>query len=144
VTNGGFPYAAVQEGLRSMNVDAPKEPSSDASRLDRMHELWAGAGLDAIETRAFTVRREFADFDQYWDIIAGGPSAGRLLRAFSTDDRARFVGGLKERLGVTNEHAPFTVSGRANAVKGRVRVRAYRSSRTPISSRRCPAAARSA
>ena len=121
VTNGGFPYAAVQEGLRAIGVDAPREPSSDASRLDRMHELWTGAGIDAVETREFTVRRGFNSFDEYWDIIVGGPSAGKQLRVLAGDDRAQFQRKLRERLGTTSASAPFTVSGWANAVKGRVK-----------------------
>jgi SAM-dependent methyltransferase len=121
VTDGGFPYAAVQEELRATGADVPREPSPDASRLDRMRELWAGAGLAEVETRAITVRRSFAGFDEYWEIISGGPSAGRQLRALSGDDRAQFQRRLRERLGVRDERASFSVSGRANAVRGVVR-----------------------
>ena len=121
VTGGGFPYAAVKEELRAMGVEVPVEPSSDASRIDRMRELWTGAGLESVETRAITVRRTFASFDDYWATIIDGPSAGRQLRALSADDRAEFQRRLRERLGVSDERAPFTVSGRANAVRGRVK-----------------------
>ena len=120
VTGGGFPYALVKEELRAMGVEVPSEPSPDASRLDRMRELWSGAGLEDVETRAITVRRSFAGFDEYWGIITGGPSAGRQLLALSAQDRARLVARLRERLGVGDGKAPFTVSARANAVRGRV------------------------
>lgn len=40
---GGFPYAAMQEALRAMDVDVPDAPSADASRIDRMHELRGGS-----------------------------------------------------------------------------------------------------
>jgi len=123
VTGGGFPYSAVQEGLRAMELEVPREPSPDASRIDRMQELWTGAGLDKVETREITVRRSFAGFEDYWDTIVGGPSAGRQLRALSCEDRARFQLRLRERLGVAGAHAPFTVSARANAVRGQVRAR---------------------
>jgi len=120
VTSDGFPYAAVQEELRARGVDIGRERSPDASRLDRMEELWTGAGLDDVATRAITVRRSFAGFDEYWNVILGGPKAGKQLQALSDEDRARFQARLRERLGVSDDHASFSVSGRANAVRGRV------------------------
>ena len=117
----GFPYAAVNDVLRETGIRSPKEANPDASRLDRMRELWSGAGLEEVETREITVERTFSDFDNYWNIILGGPSAGQFLRAFSAEERDRFQGLLRERLGVSDARAPFTVSARANAVRGRVR-----------------------
>jgi len=116
----GFPYVAVNDVLRETGVESAREANPDASRLDRMQELWTGAGLDAVETHAFTVRRTFPSFADFWDTVLGGPNAGRQLRTLSPDDRARFQAKLRERLGVADEAAPFTVSARANAVRGRV------------------------
>ena len=115
---GGFPYVALNDVLREMGIESARETSPDASRLDRMQELWRGAGIDAVETRAITVRRTFPGFADYWDIVLGG--SGRQLRALSAGERARFQARLREKLGVAGESAPFTVSARANAVKGRV------------------------
>ena len=121
VTGGGFPYAVVKEELVAIGVEVGVEPSPDASRLERMRELWTGAGLEGVEARAITVRREFPSFADYWDVIIGGPSAGKQLRALSADDRGRVQRRLRERLGVADDGKPFTVSGRANAVRGRVK-----------------------
>ena len=117
---GGFPYAPVNAELSAMGIEVPTAPSPDASRTDRLVELWTGAGLERIQTREITVERTFTDFDDYWQTIVGGPSVGRRLRALSDEERARFITGLRERLPAADERGRITTSARANAIRGRV------------------------
>jgi SAM-dependent methyltransferase len=115
---GGFPYAPVNSELSAMGIDVPTAPSPDASRIDRLGELWSGAGLEGIETREIMVERTFADFDDYWQTIIGGPSAGRQIRALPDADRARFTARLRERLPAPDANGALTMSARANAIRG--------------------------
>lgn len=116
---GGFPYAALQSEMREMGISVPKPPSHDASRMDILQDLWSGAGLIEIETKEISVQRTFADFDDYWATILGGPSVGSQLAAMSPED----INKLKERMRL---HLPADASGqihctaRANAIQGRV------------------------
>ena len=80
MVGGGFPYEALHDEMRGLGVAVPVPPSPDASRMDAMRDLWTGAGLDAVETREITVQRTFADFDDYWTTILGGPSVGPTAR----------------------------------------------------------------
>jgi SAM-dependent methyltransferase len=119
VTHGGrFPYAALQAEMRGMGVAVPVPPSRDASRIDTMRDLWTAAGLESVETREITVQRTFADLDDYWTTVFGGPSVGPQLAAMASADLVL----LKERM---LAHLPadatgrITYSARANAVKGR-------------------------
>src|SRR5438270_9070778 len=48
---GGFPLESIRAELRAMGIDPPLPPSAGASRTDALRELWAAAGLEAIETR---------------------------------------------------------------------------------------------
>jgi SAM-dependent methyltransferase len=121
MTGGGFPYEAVHAELRASGVEVPSPPSPEASRLDRLRELWTEAGLDAVETREITVRRTFADFDDYWATILGGPSVVRQLAAMTPAEHAPFRERLRERLPPADAAGRITTSGRANAVRGRVR-----------------------
>jgi hypothetical protein len=84
-----------------------------------MRDLWTGAGLDAVETREITVQRTFADFDDYWTTILGGPSVGRQLAAMASDDIALLKSRMRARL-PADATGRITCSARANAVKGRV------------------------
>src|SRR5690348_3737400 len=63
---GGFPLEPIRAELRAMGIDPPLPPSASASRTDALSELWAAAGLAAIETRPISVERHFADFDDFW------------------------------------------------------------------------------
>ena len=118
IPGGGFPYAPVNEEMTAMGIEVPSAPSADASRIDRLVEHWADAKLVQVETREFTVQRSFADFDEFWQTIIGGPSAGRQIRALPDADRARFIAGLRERLPVPDASGRMTMSARANAVRG--------------------------
>ena len=100
-------------------LPSPSPPSRDASRLDTLLALWTGAGLDAVETHAITVQRTFADFDDYWTTILGGPSVGRQLAALASDDTARLKARMRARL-PADAAGRITYGARANAVKGRV------------------------
>jgi SAM-dependent methyltransferase len=120
MVDGGFPYGAVQAQLRELGADVPVPPNPEASRLDVLRELWAGAGLDAVATREIAVHRTFADFDDYWATILGGPSVGRQLAAMSAESLARFRTQLRERLPAADAAGRITVGARANAVHGRV------------------------
>jgi hypothetical protein len=120
MVGGGFPYVAVQAQLRELGADVPVPPNPEASRLDVLRDLWAGAGLDAVDTREITVHRTFADFDDYWATILGGPSVGRQLAAMSAEALAGFRTQLRERLPAADAAGRITVGARANAVRGRV------------------------
>jgi SAM-dependent methyltransferase len=116
---GGFPYAILMEEMTSLGFDPPKTPYPEASRLETMRELWTGAGLQSIETRAFAAERIFPDFEDYWTTILGAPSAGPKLAAMSPGEAATLRERLRSRLGATSS-GPFTVRARCNAVYGNV------------------------
>jgi SAM-dependent methyltransferase len=119
MVGGGFPYAGLHDEMRALGVDVPVPPSSDVSRLEAMRELWIAAGLEAVETREVTVQRTFADFDDYWTTIHGGPSTGTRLLAMTPDDRARLAARMRTLL-PANADGGITCSARANAIKGRI------------------------
>jgi SAM-dependent methyltransferase len=117
--SGGFPYEALQTEMRELGVAVPLPPSLDASRMDAMRDLWTGAGLDAVETRAITVQRTFEDFGDYWTTVLGGSSVGPQLRAMASEDTALLQERMRARL-PTDVTGRITYSARANAIKGRV------------------------
>jgi SAM-dependent methyltransferase len=116
---GGFPYEALKVEMRGLGVVVPEPPSPGASRLDALRELWAGAGLEAIDTRQISVQRTFHSFDDYWSTVLGGASAGPKLAAMSSGDLALLKARLRAQL-PADASGRITCSGRANAATGRV------------------------
>jgi SAM-dependent methyltransferase len=116
---GGFPYETLQVEMRGLGVAVPEPPSSGASRTDTMRELWTVAGLESVETREIIVRRTFADFDDYWATVFGGPSVGSQLAAMAPEQLARLCARMRGLL-PADAAGRITYSARANAVKGRV------------------------
>jgi SAM-dependent methyltransferase len=115
---GGFPYAALQAEMRELGATVPWPPSPDASRMDVLRELWAGAGLEGIETLEITAQRTFVDFDDYWSTILGGPSVRAGLATMAPGDVAVLQARMRERL-PADSAGRIIYSARANAVKGR-------------------------
>jgi SAM-dependent methyltransferase len=116
---GGFPYEALRTGLRDMGAAVPEPPSMEVSSQDALRAAWTDASLEAVDTHAITVQRTFADFDEYWRIVAGSPSLGSALSAMTPTDVARLQS-------VTRAHLRMNASGhigctaRANAIRGKV------------------------
>ena len=119
LSGGGHPYQALQVEMRGMGVAVPVPPNPGASRIDTMRDLWTGAGLEAVETREITVQRTFADFDDYWTAILGGPSVGAQLAAMASEDLAVLQARMRARLPV-DATGRIICKARANAVKGHV------------------------
>jgi SAM-dependent methyltransferase len=116
---GGFPYDALQAEMRGLGVAVPVPPRPDASQVDAMRDLWIGAGVEAVETRQITVRRTFADFDDYWTTILGGPSVRSRIAAMEAATVALLKTAMRGRL-QPDATGRITCAARANAVKGRV------------------------
>ena len=116
---GGFPYQIVNETLSAVGRPAPMPPSIESSRLEVLGNLWATAGLSDIHTRVIAVKRSFADFDDVWNTVLGGPSAGQALAAMSDAEISRFRELLRARLQPAANN-PITLAGRAHAIRGRV------------------------
>jgi len=119
MAGGGFPYATLQAEMRAMGVAVPVPPSPNASRIEVLQDLWTVAGLRAVETREISVQRTFADFDDYWAAIIGGPSVGPQLAAMSAEQIALLKGRMRPQL-PADAAGRICYSARANAVKGRV------------------------
>jgi SAM-dependent methyltransferase len=116
---GGFPYETLQVEMRGLGVAVPEPPSPGASARDAMRDLWTGAGLTSVETCEIDVQRTFADFDDYWTIVLGGPSVGPQLAAMASEQIALLKARLRTRI-PADADGRITYSARANAVKGRV------------------------
>jgi hypothetical protein len=119
ITGGGLPYEALQGEMRGMGIAVPAPPSPDASRMDAMQDLWNRAGLEGVEAREIAVQRTFADFDDYWTTILGGPSVGPKLATMTSEE----IGLLKKRMRArlpADATGRITYGARANAIQGRV------------------------
>jgi SAM-dependent methyltransferase len=114
---GGFPYAALRDELVALRVAVPKPPHPEAAEMGALRDLWTQAGLEAIETRAFTVERTFADFDDYWQTVLGAPSMGQKLAGLGAADTRTLQDRLRPRLS-GGAAGPFAVGARCHAIKG--------------------------
>ena len=119
MAGGGFPYDALHVELHGLGVDMPLPPAPAASRIDAMWDLWAGAGLEVVETRQITVQRTFADFDDYWATVVGWQSIGSRITALTSENRALLEARMRTRL-QADANGIISLSATANAVKGRV------------------------
>ena len=113
----GFPYAPMQEEMEALGFPRIWPPSADASRLDVLRALWAGAGLVDIETREIAIERTFADFATFWRIVQTGPRIAPLIAQMAPDVLARLEARMRERVPADRD-GRVTCGARANAIKG--------------------------
>jgi hypothetical protein len=84
-----------------------------------LQALWTGAGLESVETRAITVERTYASFDEVWETSLFSASLGAKIKAMPAADAQALKDKLRARL-PADASGRVTYSARANAVKGRV------------------------
>ena len=81
ILGGGFTLEPLRIELREMGLKPVDPPSVEASRIEAMRDLWTGAGLEAVETRAITVETDFLEFrrilaDHYFGRTESSSDAG--------------------------------------------------------------------
>lgn len=119
ILDGGSPLAPVLDELLPKGPGSAGPAQASASHIDALRDFWRGAGLEAVQTRRIDVRRDFADFDDFWISLLGAPSVRPAVAALCP----REVQELKERVRMriaADRSGRLSVSARANAVKGRV------------------------
>ena len=119
MAGGGFPFDPIHAELRALGATPPLPPSADASRLVALYDLWTGAGLEAVETREISVRRTFADFEEFWNSSTITGSIRPTLAAMPAGEVEQFKARVRARLSA-DASGPVTHQARANAIKGRV------------------------
>ncbi len=116
---GGFPLEPIYEEIRAAGLQPLFPPSVDASRVDVLRSLWADAGLTSIETRAITIERTFADFEEFWTVSSLGSAVKPVLATMSEADGAALKSRVRARLPLAAD-GRLTFAARANAIKGKV------------------------
>lgn len=116
---GGFSLEPIRIEMRAMGLTVVSAPSSEASRIEALHDLWTRAGLDAVETRDIRVQRTFDDFEDFWTTSLLTPSARPTIAAMAPNDIELLKARVRARL-PADATGRITYSARANAVKGRV------------------------
>jgi SAM-dependent methyltransferase len=119
MAGNGFPYESLRAEMRGFGVVVPTPPSPESSAIGALQALWVGAGLESVETRHITVQRTFADFEDYWATVHGGPSVSKRLASMAPKDHALLKARMQERL-AADASGRITCPARANVVRGRV------------------------
>jgi SAM-dependent methyltransferase len=119
MAGGGFPLEPILAELDAMGIARVLPPSTDASRLEMMRELWAGAGLEAIETRDIIAHRTFTDFNEFWTVSMHSGSLRQTIGKLPPGELELLKSRVSAKLPSASD-GRFTHVARANAIKGRV------------------------
>jgi SAM-dependent methyltransferase len=108
--------AAVE--LDRSAVEHDEGPRFPVCNPEALHELFTGAGLRDVETRAIDVPTRFADFDDYWTPFLGGHfPAPAYAMSLSEDARAELRERTRSKLPVADDGS-IELIARAFAVRG--------------------------
>jgi SAM-dependent methyltransferase len=116
---GGFPLDPVLVEMRAMGLTPLRPPRMEASRMEALRSLWAGAGLEAVETREITVRRTFVDFDGFWATKLKSPAIAPVVAALASAENETLKSRVRAALPADAE-GRITYGARAHAIKGRL------------------------
>jgi SAM-dependent methyltransferase len=120
--NGASPMAPINAELKARGITMAMPPRADISGAESLNELWTGAGLETIEARQITVRRSFADQDEFWQAIVSNTSVGPLIAKMATDEVEHLRAQTLARL-TAGPGGSLSYEARANAIRGRVPLR---------------------
>src|SRR5436190_23290265 len=118
IEGNGRPTEPIDAELRAMGLTTPLPPSFRAARMESLRELWAGAGLEAIETREIVMERSFPDFDEFWTTTVTSGTIAPIIAGMASAEAERLKARVRERL-PADATGRITYSARANAIKGR-------------------------
>lgn len=114
---GGNPIDPILVQMRAMGLSRPSAPQLEASAMQAMQGLWTGARLEAVETREITVRRTFANFDDFWMTETKSPAVAPTLAAMASGDVEALKSRVRTRL-PADTGGRITYGARAHAIKG--------------------------
>jgi len=113
---GQGPLGVFWDAVRTLDPDARDESDLAGAREGHLAELFARAGIGEIEQTVLAVHVEHESFEEWWEpfTLGVGPAGAHVARLADTE-RERLRELCRERLPA----APFTVTARAWAVRGR-------------------------
>jgi ubiquinone/menaquinone biosynthesis C-methylase UbiE len=113
---GQGPLSVFWEVVHAVEPEAQDESNLAGAREGHLAELFGRAGLDAVEQTVLAVNVEHESFEEWWEPFTFGVGpAGAYVSRLGPGDRERLRERCRERLPA----APFTVTARAWAVRGR-------------------------
>lgn len=115
--SGSGPLSTFWDAVREVDPDANDESELAGSREGHLAELFAAAGLDAVESDVVVVRVEHPSFEEWWEpyTLGVGP-AGDHVKGLDEAARARLMTACRARL----PEAPFTIEAKAWAARATV------------------------
>ncbi|HVY17815.1 MAG TPA: methyltransferase domain-containing protein [Rhodopila sp.] len=116
---GGFPFGPIHDALQAVGIAPPRPPNAAVAQEDALRAVWSGAGLEKVATRTITVRRSFADFDDYWTACTNSGALKPTLAALPPDTLAGVKDAVRARL-APEADGRVTHTAWAAAVTGRV------------------------
>jgi hypothetical protein len=113
---GQSPLSAFWQAVHEVDPGARDESGMPGIREGHLATLFAAAGLRDVEDNALYVRGEHATFEEWWEpfTLGVGP-AGTYVAGLDAVAGAE----LRERCRAHWPEAPFTVTARAWAARGR-------------------------
>jgi SAM-dependent methyltransferase len=119
---GHGPLGPFWEAARLLDASVADESGLAGTREGHLAELFASAGLDAVQQTALTVLREYEGFDPWWEpFTRGAGPAGAYVAGL---DAARQA-ALRERCRSMLPPGPFAITARAWAARGAVTSRSH-------------------
>ena len=119
IMGGKATATPIESEMVAMGYTPLRQPSMEASRIEALRELWAEAGLVAVETREIEVQRTFDDFDDFWTTTLLIPTLRPTFATMPPKDAEHLKTRVRARLPADGA-ARITYGARANAVKGRM------------------------
>jgi SAM-dependent methyltransferase len=114
---GQGPLSLFWEAARELDPDVHDESNLAGAREGQLAELFESAGLRDIEATTIAASLEHSSFDEWWEPYTGGvgPAGAHVA---SLDPRRQAE--LRERCRALLPDAPFVLTARAWAARGRV------------------------
>lgn len=114
---GGGPLSTFWDAARMLDPDIADESHLAGARQGHLGELFEEAGLTDVEDGSLTVETQHPSFEDWWQpyLLGVGP-AGAFVTKLEPTQQSRLRDLCEEML----PPAPFAVSARAWAARGRV------------------------
>jgi SAM-dependent methyltransferase len=112
---GTGPLSPLWDAARELDPDAEDESGRAGTRRGHLGELFAAAGLQAVEESSLVASVRFQTFEEWWDpLTLGVGPAGAFVARLDGEQRTELRTRCRARL----PDPPFTIDARAWAARG--------------------------